>query len=472
MADYVQRIVRTLDSMDPTIPPSYDGTTHSAPGGLPSYTRSASGTPQRRVPTEHQYHLASRSKPPWATLTVFSRAPTPGNLLTFLEGDKITGTFTFNLGQAESITSVSAVARGQIFPGPAEREALTFVEVKSTLWSKENGDPRSTGTSRFSGKLVGYYEWPFTLELPTTVTIPGTNHFRAGTVALPQTFLERRFPTSVQYVLVVDISRSRFRVNSKVQTMFAYVPATRPPPPSPLRQLAYQENTPLLGPDADPAGWEQFPSFVVRGTVFSTRRVEATCHFALAKPLCYTRGAPIPCAITLSSTDVQALDLLSAPRAISVHLRRRLKPLVPASKRNGMFDANADLSADPAENIAAATWWPSLEGAPENTRHGFSRRIHRRRLDGEIQLPVSLKPSCRIAHFAVEYTVEVLPFKATAFVSADTNSMLRQSVEVVTMFASNCPRPRAYAPPQYNLAQEEARDTYFNADGLSHVWRT
>ncbi|KAJ7018802.1 hypothetical protein C8F04DRAFT_1277119 [Mycena alexandri] len=455
MADYVQRIVRTLDSMDPTIPPSYDGT-HS--GGLPSYTRGASGTPQRRVPTEHEYHLASRSKPPWATLKVFSRAPTPGNPPTFLEGDKITGSFTFNLDQAESITSVSAVARGQIFPGPAEKEALTFVEVKSTLWSKENGDPRSPGTSRYSGKLVGYYEWPFTLELPMTVTIPGTSHFRAGTVGLPQTFLERRFPTSVQYVLVVDISRSRFRVNSKVQTMFAYVPATRPPPPSPLRQLAYQENTPLLGPDADPAGWEQFPSFVVRGTVFSTRQ------FALAKPLCYTRGAPIPCVITLSSTDAQALDLLSAPRAISVHLRRRLKPLVPASKRNGMFDANADLSVDPAENVAAATWWPSLDGGQDNRSQGSSRRIHRRRLDGEIQLPVSLKPSCRIAHFAVEYTVEVLPFKATAFVSANAKPMLRQSVEIVTMFASNCPRPRAYAPPQYNLAQEEARDTYFNAD--------
>ncbi|KAJ7158493.1 hypothetical protein C8R46DRAFT_1109353 [Mycena filopes] len=468
MADYVQRIVRTLDSMDPTIPPSYDT---ARAGELPSYTRGASAISQR-VPTEHQYHLASRgSKPPWATLKVFSRAPTPGNLPTFLEGDKISGTFAFNLDQAESITGVSAVARGQIMPGPADKEALTFVEVTSTLWTKDHGDPRRPSTSRYSGKLVGYYEWPFTLELPITVTIPGTNHSPSGTFGLPQTFLERRFPTSIQYVLVVDINRSRFRVNSRVQTMFAYVPATRPPPPSPLRQLAYQQNTPLLGPDADPAGWEQFPPFVVRGTVFSTRQVEATCHFSLAKPLCYTRGAPIPCAITLSSTDAQALDLLSAPRAIPVHLRRRLKPLLPASKRNGMFDANADLSVDPAENIAAATWWPSVDGA-HGQGQGSARRIHRRRLDGEIQLPVSLKPSCRIAHFAVEYTVEVLPFKATAFVAVETKPMLRQSVEIVTMFASNCPRPRAYALPQYNLAEEEARDTYFNADGLGHVWRT
>lgn len=78
---------------------------------------------------------------------------------------------------------------------------------------------------------------------------------------------------------------------------------------------------------------------------------------------------------------------------------------MPASKRNGMFDANADLSADPAENIAAASWWPSLEGGQEATGHrtgGTAGGLSRRRLNGEIQLSTTLKPSSRIAHFAVE----------------------------------------------------------------------
>ncbi|KAJ7261727.1 hypothetical protein B0H12DRAFT_1013149 [Mycena haematopus] len=456
--------------MDPTIPPSYDGPSTLRSAGLPSYSRRSS---ERRVLTEHKFHLTSRgSKPPWATLKVFSRSPTPAQPPTFLEGDKISGTFTFDLEQAENITCVRAVAKGQIIPGPTDRDAFTFVEVASTLWSREDGDPRNPSSSTYSGKLSGHYEWPFTLELPIAVNLPATNHFRAGTFHLPQTFLERRFPTCVQYFLVVHIDRSRFRVNSKVQTNFAYVPVTRPAPPSLLRQLAYQQNTPVPGPDDDPGGWEQFPSFTVRGTVFSTRQVEATCHFSLAKPLCYTRGSPIPCAISLSSTDAQALDLLSAPRAISVHLRRRLKPILPPSKRNGIFDANADLSADPAENIVAASWWPSHEGASAEIALGSSRRMSRRRLDGEIQLPTSLKPSCRIAHFAVEYTVELLPFKAIAFTSADSKPLLRQSVEIVTMFPSNCPRPRAYAPPHYNVAQEEARDNYVNTDGPGPVWRT
>ncbi|KAF8206139.1 hypothetical protein K438DRAFT_1668921 [Mycena galopus ATCC 62051] len=448
--------------MDPTIPPSYDGPPTPTHSGLPGYSRRSSA---RRVLTEHQVHLTTRgSKPPWATLKVLSRSPTPAQLPTFLEGDKITGTFTLNLEQAESITSVRAVvsAKGQIIPGPTDRDAFTFLEVTSTLWSKEHGDPRNPSPSTYSGKLSGHYEWPFTLELPIAVTLTATNHFPAGTFHLPQTILERRFPNCIQYFLVVHIDRSRFRVNSRVQTNFIYVPATRPPPPSRLRQLAYQQNTPLLSPSADPDGWHQFPSFTVRGTVFNARQVEATCHFALAKPLCYTRGSPIPCAITLSSRDTQALDLLSAPRAISVHLRRRLKPLLSASQRNGIFDANADLSADPSESMAAATWWPSLSGASEEIALGPSRRMSRRRLDGEIQIPASLKPSCKIAHFAVEYTVELLPFKATAFTSADNKPLLKQGVEIVTMFPSNCPRPRAYAPPQYNVAQGEARDSYLN----------
>ncbi|KAJ6520898.1 hypothetical protein DFH09DRAFT_1287349 [Mycena vulgaris] len=462
MADYVQRIVRTLDSMDPNIPPSYDN-------GLPVYSRRVV---PRRIMTEHQYHLSSRgSKPPWATLKVLSRAPTPSHIPTFLEGDKITGSLTLDLERTDNITCVSAVAKGQIIPGPADKEAFTFVEAASTLWSKENSDPRQ------SGKLSGHHEWPFTLEMPETVSFAATSHFRAGTFRLPQTFLERRFTTSIQYVLVVHINRTRFRANSRVQTMFTYVPATRPSPPSRLRQLAYQENSPLLGPDADPAGWKQLPPFTVSGTVFSARQTEVTCQVSLAKPLCYTRGSPIPLIITLSSTDAQALDLLSAPRAISVQLRRRLKPLMPASKRNGIFDANADLSADPAENIAAGTWWPSLEGTQDNTGvgAGTARGVRRRRLDGEIQLATTLKPSARMAHFAVEcrqYTIEVLPFKAIAFASTDTKPLLRQDVEIVTMFPTNCPRPRAYAPPQYNVAAEEARDNYFNADGLGHVWRT
>jgi hypothetical protein len=157
-------------------------------------------------------------------------------------------------------------------PGPVDSEALTFVEVGATLWSKDTGEFRTGSSSSMEHKLSGQHVWPFTLELPAAVTLPATRYFSAGTFALPQTFLERRVQTSVQYSLLVSIIRSRFRVNSKqvffhpslhydlqasrrIETTFSYIPSTRPPPPSPLRQLAYRENRPLLGPEVDLDGW-------------------------------------------------------------------------------------------------------------------------------------------------------------------------------------------------------------------------
>ena len=59
--------------------------------------------------------------------------------------------------------------------------------------------------------------------------------------------------------------------------MFSYVPLIRPDAPSLLRQLAYQANSPLLGPGADPDGRHQVPSSTVKGTVFKDREVQVSC---------------------------------------------------------------------------------------------------------------------------------------------------------------------------------------------------
>jgi hypothetical protein len=62
-----------------------------------------------------------------------------------------------------------------------------------------------------------------------------------------------------------------------MQIMFKYIPITKPGPPSPLRLLAYQENSPLWGPDADPEGWYTLEPVRIRGKVFNTRSVDAKC---------------------------------------------------------------------------------------------------------------------------------------------------------------------------------------------------
>lgn len=48
-----------------------------------------------------------------------------------------------------------------------------------------------------------------------------------------------------------------------------------------LRQLAYMEGTPLVGPDEDRDGWETLPAVHVRGTIFSSRKIGAVCTVCL-----------------------------------------------------------------------------------------------------------------------------------------------------------------------------------------------
>ncbi len=56
-----------------------------------------------------------------------------------------------------------------------------------------------------------------------------------------------------------------------------YIPLARPSPPTILRQLAYQEDHPLVGPDGDPDGWKALELVKIEGFLFKTVRVQATC---------------------------------------------------------------------------------------------------------------------------------------------------------------------------------------------------
>lgn len=175
--------------------------------------------------------------------------------------------------------------RGQIVTGTRVIEEITFLDQSFMIWSKDMGDPRnpqSTSTSnsiptRYKGKLTGEYEWPFSITLPREVSDPTKPGYSTQLYHLPQSSMERGMKVGIQYDIIVNLIRTKFRVDSRLQTMFAYVPSTRPDPPSLLRQLAYRENSPLLGPEADPEGWESFPPIKVPGTVFNTRYVQASC---------------------------------------------------------------------------------------------------------------------------------------------------------------------------------------------------
>ena len=59
--------------------------------------------------------------------------------------------------------------------------------------------------------------------------------------------------------------------------MFNYVPLTRPTPPTILRQLAYQQDTEIVGPLGDLEGWKVFDPIKIEGILFKKLSVKALC---------------------------------------------------------------------------------------------------------------------------------------------------------------------------------------------------
>ncbi|KAJ6455452.1 hypothetical protein C8R45DRAFT_1036382, partial [Mycena sanguinolenta] len=409
-------------------PPIYEpGTFSVSVSSLPAYsprhgTHDSIGS---RPSTEHIFTLKNKKNKIWATLKLFSSAAMPTNLPTFLEGGKINGTLNVKRSANDKISGVSILVRGEIITGSQQQDSLCFLNISVPIWSKNPG-----------ATLSGDCQWPFSIPIPKDVVLqdprmPGG----VRTYALPQTFFERNARISAHYHLSAKITRSALLLQNdeELKTMFIYVPALRPDPPSPLRQLAYRENTPILGPEIDPRGWHTCPDVVVRGVVFNNRTVEVQCVFSLSKPLSYTRGSVIPCSISYFCKDVQALNLLCTPTSTDVRLFREVKcsPLNPWHDRALLHTGNNDV-----QETSRAVWWPV---------HSGNRRQDSRTFEGEIHLDKTLKPSSSISHFTLMYFVVVMPFEVTGFASSNTQPLIRQEVQIGTIFAKG-PRPRCYAP--------------------------
>jgi hypothetical protein len=88
--------------------------------------------------------------------------------------------------------------------------------------------------------------------------------------------------------------------------------------------------------------------------------------------------------MVLTSEDVQALDLLSAPNAPVVGLQRRIEYL----------DAGGNKTLDSDLVIGFAVWWAHADVAA--TCPGA------RKLEGEIHLAKDLAPSSAIGFFSVK----------------------------------------------------------------------
>ncbi|KAJ7244114.1 hypothetical protein C8J57DRAFT_1141905, partial [Mycena rebaudengoi] len=422
-------------------PPSYEGAAPSYEGSalqslgqpdeLPVYSGQRSPpSPVAQANAEPQkfsYDIKNHSRKPWAILVVHGDPRLSKTIPTVVVGSNLTGSVSLALQTKETIQAVVVSVKTEIFRisggVPDAVRALIF-EMKTTLWSAAEGDPQ---TREKSGKLKGEYTWPFSIHIPATSASKEGKPFE-----LPHTFFEQAANFGIQYSVELRIMRGKLRQDDKRVCTLGVFSMCQPGPPSMLRQLAYQENSPLLGPDADPEGWQSLPSFSITGLLFSVLAVDVKCTLALAKPLCYTRSSSIPCALTIETANAQALDVLASPTAALVYLERHARSTT-----------NAAVSRKDATPLVCgqAVFWASTEGAAAETSV-------RRQLMGEIHLRPTLQPSTDVVDFLIEYTVLVFPFQATGFKPHRYAPLLRQKVDIVTRYASGA-RARTYTPATY-----------------------
>ncbi|KAF7368302.1 hypothetical protein MVEN_00151500 [Mycena venus] len=332
---------------------------------LPAYTRRPTPPPavaqvQARLPKEFTYQIKTRGRNPsaWATLTVHGDPRLSKVGPTVTEGSNVAGEVKLTLRSPETIQAVCILIRGEILKDGPVIAPIVFLESKHTVWSAVEGAPEA---AEIAGKSTVKLNGGETFLLPHTFSNPGTFNIR--------------------YSVELRIVRGKLRPDDKVTCALEYFSMQQPGPPSALRQLAYQENSPLFGPEADPEGWNS-QSLSVKGIIFASRTIDLKFTFSLANPLTYTRSGSIPCFMTIETSDVEALDLLFSPTA------------------------------------SMAVFWTSTEGAPGEDSS------HRRHLIGEIHLKANLQPSTSVVGFRIEYTVVVFPFQAAVFKPLDNKPLL------------------------------------------------
>ncbi|KAK0193942.1 hypothetical protein F5146DRAFT_998440 [Armillaria mellea] len=151
------------------------------------------------------------------------------------------------------------------------------------------GNPRASPSSfneNYRGKMVGKYDWDFSLPIPAEViappgSSPSMTSQGSGSFRLPQTFLERNIRTGIQYELCDSIKRPRFHPTS----------------------------SPLLGPGADSDDRHRISSFTVKGTVFKAREVQVNCVVRKLYLKSITDPNPLPGFTRKATVKVTSEDL-------------------------------------------------------------------------------------------------------------------------------------------------------------------
>ena len=110
---------------------------------------------------------------------------------------------------------------------------FTFWEHQTVLWNTSMGDPRdpnnatlsnmssstrssySSTSSKYDAKLSGFYNWPFSITLPTTCRFSPKKKAPEVEMPLPPSFSEKGAAQYVNYEINVKIGRGQWRIDNK-----------------------------------------------------------------------------------------------------------------------------------------------------------------------------------------------------------------------------------------------------------------
>ncbi|KAJ6482483.1 hypothetical protein C8R45DRAFT_303002 [Mycena sanguinolenta] len=412
--------------------PTYDSS--SSPSSSPGPTTAAP-----TIPKEFSYEIKNYFSKPTATLTLLGHPVLSRTTPTFIEGSNIAGSVKLNLRSSDPITSVVVFVRGDLIVSGDPDERLNFFRLRKYLWKPSMGDPRAPGTSagseNWEGKLKGEYNWPFSIKLSEVATSPDGEH----QFHLPHTFAERSSRSSIEYYFELRINRGKLRTDDRIITSFGFFSMRYPNRSSQLRQLAYRSNVDVPGPYLDPEGWKALEPVQIQGRLFGKRPVNVRCTVFIAKPLCYTRGTSIPCAMTFETDDSQVADVFASIKASAIYLQRSVRCTFGYSSTN-------------VSPCGQASWSPDAT---------HPRNATQRHLIGEIYLRKDLQPSAAIKSFFIDYAVAVFPPAAVGFKSASTGPLITESVKIVTRFPQG-PRPRPSTPPK-SASNDPLVDRYYQS---------
>ncbi|KAI0255040.1 hypothetical protein BJV78DRAFT_1359029 [Lactifluus subvellereus] len=308
---------------------------------------------------EHQYPLIN-GKGNWLTLIVTSRSPSPRYLPMFIGTDVVNGFVELDLTKPENIREVTITIKGETTQ--LTQEPHVFLEMSRILVQS-------------SGKLAGKHSHPFSFNLPNDVTVDESNW--AMVYPLPPKFHEKGI-LYIDYKIIVTVRRGKFSLDNSLVTNIVYLPETIAEPPSALREQSYINDIPLAPPSEDPRGWKLLPLVESVGTIVPDTTM--TAQLAIATPLSFALGTPIPLYL-----ELHASDGLFGSHPIDVRL---VRTLVTRSLTGGVRKLD----------IARARFWEAPGSSAQSIK-----------LMGEITIGRRLTPTFDFSKCSVRYSVVLYP---------------------------------------------------------------